>query len=37
VPEFEEFTYPKPIVEHTFARERCLKVYKEGLAVVSLQ
>ncbi len=33
VPEFEELTYPKPIVEHTFARERCLKVYKEGLAV----
>ena len=32
VPEFEEPTYPKPIVEHTFARERCLKVYKEGLA-----
>ena len=32
VPEFEEFTYPKPIVEHTFARDRCLKVYKEGLA-----
>jgi deoxyribodipyrimidine photo-lyase len=32
VPEFEEFDYPKPIVEHTFARERCLKVYKEGLA-----
>lgn len=24
--------YPAPIVEHTFARERCLKVYKEGLA-----
>ena len=33
VPEFEELTYPKPIVEHSFARERCLKVYKEGLAV----
>ncbi len=32
VPDFEELTYPKPIVEHTFARERCLKVYKEGLA-----
>lgn len=32
VPEFEEFSYPKPIVEHTFARDRCLKVYKEGLA-----
>ena len=33
VPELEETSYPKPIVEHTFARERCLKVYKEGLAV----
>ncbi len=31
VPEFEEFSYPKPIVEHTFSRDRCLKVYKEGL------
>jgi deoxyribodipyrimidine photo-lyase len=31
VPEFEEFSYPKPIVEHTFARDRCLQVYKEGL------
>jgi deoxyribodipyrimidine photo-lyase len=37
IPEFEEFTYPKPIVEHTFARDRCLKVYKEGLAKGSLQ
>ncbi|MCY7291037.1 MAG: DNA photolyase family protein [Ferruginibacter sp.] len=33
VPEFEELTYPKPIVEHSFARERCLKVYKEGLEI----
>jgi deoxyribodipyrimidine photo-lyase len=24
--------YPKPIVEHTFARNRCLEVYKSGLA-----
>ncbi len=32
VPEFEEFSYPKPIVDHVFARERCLKVYKEGLS-----
>jgi deoxyribodipyrimidine photo-lyase len=37
VPEFEEFSYPKPIVEHTVARDRCLKVYKEGLAAGSLQ
>lgn len=32
VPEYEQFTYPKPMVEHTFARDRCLKMYKEGLA-----
>jgi deoxyribodipyrimidine photo-lyase len=27
VPEFQEFTYPKPLVEHEFARIRCLEVY----------
>jgi deoxyribodipyrimidine photo-lyase len=31
VPEFQEFTYCKEIVDHKFARERCLKVYKEAL------
>lgn len=31
VPEFEDFSYPKPIVEHDFARKRCLEVYKSGL------
>ncbi|MCD6066059.1 MAG: Deoxyribodipyrimidine photo-lyase [Bacteroidetes bacterium] len=31
VPEYEDFGYPQPIVEHKFARERALKVYKEGL------
>ena len=31
VPEFQEFDYPKPIVEHTAARDRCLKVYEEAL------
>ena len=31
VPEFQELTYPSPIVEHKFARERCLKTYKEAL------
>jgi len=31
VPEFQEFDYPKPIVEHTAARDRCLRVYKEAL------
>jgi deoxyribodipyrimidine photo-lyase len=32
VPEFEELTYPQPMVDHKFARERCLKAYKEALA-----
>ena len=32
VPEFQEFSYPKPIVVHEDARERCLKVYKEALS-----
>jgi deoxyribodipyrimidine photo-lyase len=31
VPEFEELTYPRPIVEHEVARERCLKAYKAAL------
>ena len=31
VPEFQELTYAKPIVDHKFARERCLATYKEGL------
>ncbi|TWO31683.1 deoxyribodipyrimidine photo-lyase [Seonamhaeicola sediminis] len=31
VPEFQEFNYPKPIVEHKFARERCLDFYKKAL------
>jgi deoxyribodipyrimidine photo-lyase len=31
VPDFQELTYPTPMVEHKFARERCLKVYKEAL------
>lgn len=31
VPEFGTNKYPKPIVDHKMARERCLKVYKEGL------
>ncbi len=30
-PCFQELTYMQPIVEHTFARERCLRVYKEAL------
>ena len=32
VPEFQELTYAKPIVDHKSARERCLATYKEALA-----
>lgn len=32
VPEFGTKKYAQPIVEHTFARERVLKVFKEALA-----
>ncbi|MFM7618895.1 MAG: cryptochrome/photolyase family protein [Bacteroidota bacterium] len=31
VPEFGTTAYPAPIVEHTFARNRCLDVYKSAL------
>ncbi|WP_353777847.1 FAD-binding domain-containing protein [Winogradskyella sp. 3972H.M.0a.05] len=31
VPEFQELTYPREMVDHKFARERCLKVYKTAL------
>ena len=31
VPEFEELSYPQPIVEHEFARKRCLEVYGKAL------
>jgi deoxyribodipyrimidine photo-lyase len=31
VPELGEISYPPPIVEHKFARERALKVYKQAL------
>ena len=31
IPEFD-FGYSEPMVDHAFARERCLRVYKEGLA-----
>jgi deoxyribodipyrimidine photo-lyase len=31
VPELEELSYPAPIVEHKFARERVLLVYKKAL------
>lgn len=32
VPDFQELTYPKEIVDHKFARERCLKVYKKAVS-----
>ena len=31
VPEYQELTYPKQMVDHKFARERCLKTYKAAL------
>ncbi len=31
VPEFQEFSYPKPMVDHEFARKRCLEVYGKAL------
>lgn len=31
IPEFEDFSYPPPMVEHKFARERAITTYKEGL------
>jgi len=31
IPELSSFEYPQPIVDHKFARERCLQVYKEAV------
>lgn len=31
IPELETFDYPKPIVDHKMARERCLTVFKEAV------
>ncbi|MEZ4879532.1 MAG: FAD-binding domain-containing protein [Chitinophagales bacterium] len=31
IPELNSLTYPKPIVEHNFARQRCIKTYKRYL------
>ena len=31
VPELNSFSYPKPIVDHDFARKRCLEVYAAAL------
>ena len=32
VPDYQELTYPTPIVDHKEARERCLRVYKEAVS-----
>jgi len=34
VPELNDFSYPKPIVDHKKARERCLKTYKKAIEEV---
>ena len=31
IPEFDDFQYPKPMVDHKMARERALDTYKTGL------
>ena len=31
IPELDTFEYPKPIVDHDFARKRCLEVYSNAL------
>lgn len=31
VKDYNEFTYPQPIVDHKKARERCLKIYKTAI------
>jgi deoxyribodipyrimidine photo-lyase len=36
VPEYADFSkYPQPIIDHAFARERCLKVFKQALGAIS--
>lgn len=32
VPDFDSSSYPKPIVDHAFARQRCLETYKKALS-----
>lgn len=34
IPEIEALHYPKPIVDHVFARNRAIKTYKEALEMV---
>lgn len=36
VPEYGTDAYVEPVVEHKFARERCLRVFKEGLQQAEL-
>jgi deoxyribodipyrimidine photo-lyase len=31
IPELQDFSYSQPIVDHVFARERCLRVFKEAV------
>jgi len=31
IPELQDFSYPQPIVDHVFARERCLRIFKEAV------
>lgn len=35
IPEYDTPDYPSPIVDHTFARERALKTYREILSTIS--
>lgn len=35
VPDYQELTYPTPIIEHKTARERCLETYKKGLGKIN--
>jgi deoxyribodipyrimidine photo-lyase len=33
VPEYTDLSkYPKPIIDHAFARERCLKIFKQAFS-----
>ncbi|MBK9272248.1 MAG: deoxyribodipyrimidine photo-lyase [Saprospiraceae bacterium] len=33
VPEFDSQSYPNPVIDHEFARKRCLEVYKTALRI----
>lgn len=35
VPEFDTFKYPKPMVDHDFARKRCLEAYQKAVGKLS--